>query len=269
MNSVLQMDQAEKVGLGAALGGHALLLALLLAGLFQAARTSGPDGGGSGDGLAVSIVSESGAPAAAAAPAVEAEPVVEQAEVLPEATVDPAPIPKPVQKVPPKPNPVAKATPKPQSKTGTGRGGSTSSDFDRRMEEKLKGMGGGTGGAPKKGAGEGTGQGASVQTAAQIRTKTSNTIAAEVRPFIPGCAPVTSDKSSLRVFVALNIGPSANLTSASVYDVQGITPGNQAQVERMKKCVLDSLRAASPYNLDPEQYDTWRSHRVQLKVNFK
>jgi periplasmic protein TonB len=273
MNNPFAMDQAEKVGLGAALGGHAFLLALLLAGLFQATRSSGPDGGGSGDGLAVSIVSESGAPAPAAAPAVEAKPVVEQAEVLPEATVDPSPVPKPVQKVPPKPNPVNKATPKPlpktQSKAGTGRGGSTSSDFDRRMEEKLKGMGGGTGSAPKKGAGEGTGTGASTQTAAQIRTKTSNTIAAEVRPYIPGCAPVTSDKSSLRVFVALNIGPAANLTSASVYDVQGITPGNQAQVERMKKCVLDSLRAASPYNLDPEQYDMWRNHRVQLKVNFK
>jgi periplasmic protein TonB len=267
------MDQAEKVGLGAALGGHAFLLALLLAGLFQATRSSGPDGGGSGDGLAVSIVSESGAAAPAPAPAAEAEPVVEQAEVLPDASVAPTPLPKPVQKTVPKPAAATKPTPKPlprqQTKTATGRGGGASSDFNKRMEEKLKGLGGGTGSAPKKGAGDGTGQGASTQTVAQIRSKASNTIAAEVRPFIPGCAPVTSDKSSLRVFVALNIGPSANLVSANVYDVQGITPANQAQVERMKKCVLDSLRAASPYNLDLGQYDTWRSHRVQLKVNFK
>jgi hypothetical protein len=205
----------------------------------------------------------------------EAEPVNEQVKVIPEIIVDPAPASTPAPMVPPKPNPVTKTVPKPvakpqpQSKMGTDRRSATSSDFDRRMEENLKRLGGGTGPAPKKGPGEGTGAGASTQTAAQIRTKTSNTIAAEVRPFIPGCAPVTSDKSSLRVFVALNIGPSANLVSANVYDVQGITPGNLAQVDRMKKCVLDSLRAASPYSLDPEQFDTWRNHRVQLKVNFK
>lgn len=274
MNNIIQMDQAEKVGLGAALGGHAFLLALLLAGLFQATRSSGPDGGGSGDGLAVSIVSESGTAAPAPAPAIEAEPVAEQTEVLPEASVAPAPLSKPVEKTVPKPVAATKPTPKPapkqQTKTGNGRGGSTSSDFDRRMEEKLKGLGGGgTGGAPKKGAGDGTGQGASTQTVAQIRSKTSTTIGNEVRPFIPGCAPSTSDNSSLFVFVQLSIGPSRNLQSASVYDVKGITPGNQAQVERMKKCVLDSLRAASPYELDPDQYDTWRNHKVQLKVNFK
>jgi hypothetical protein len=29
------------------------------------------------------------------------------------------------------------------------------------------------------------------------------------------------------------------------------------------------LRAASPYNLDPADYDVWKNHKVQLKVNFK
>ena len=37
----------------------------------------------------------------------------------------------------------------------------------------------------------------------------------------------------------------------------------------MKQCVLNSLRAASPYNLDPDGYDTWKNHKVKLKVNFK
>ena len=46
---------------------------------------------------------------------------------------------------------------------------------------------------------------------------------------------------------------------------EGITTTTSAQVEPMKRCVLDSLRKASPYELDPDQYDTWRAHKVQLK----
>jgi hypothetical protein len=182
---------------------------------------------------------------------------------------------KPVQKLQPKPDRIVKPQPKPIAKpvqktvkTGTGRGGSKS-EFEKQMEKKLGGIGGGAGHDKTKGPGEGSGQGAAKQTPGEIRKATDVAIASEVRPLIPGCAPSTSDNSSLFVFVQLNIGQKANLISANVYDVRGITPGNQAQVEQMKRCVLDSLRKASPYNLDTEQYDTWRNHKVQLKVNFK
>jgi periplasmic protein TonB len=288
MNKFIAMDQSEKVGLGAAVGGHLLLLALLVLGLFQAAVPLGSDGGGSGDGIAVEIVSEGAVAAPDPAPSVAQE--VEEVEDIPvpitETVVDPVPVAKPLEKVRPKPNqlvkprvksptkPITKPITKPVQKpvktaTGTGRGGSKS-DFEKQMEKKLGGLGGGgTGPAKTKGPGEGSGQGVSTQTAAAIRTQTSNTIASEVRPFIPNCAPPTSDNSSLRVFVQLNIGSSANLISANVYKVEGVSTSNQAQVEPMKRCVLDSLRKASPYNLDKEQYDTWRNHKVQLKVNFK
>lgn len=271
MNSALGMDQAEKVGLGAAVGGHALLLALLVFGLFQAARPQlGSDGGGSGDGIAVSIVSEGAASSPAPAPSEVTEEVVEQqAEILPEATFDLAPLPTPLPKTVSKPvqKSIPKTTPIPQPRSGTGRGGT--SDFDKRMKDALGGGGGGTGASKTKGPGAGSGAGATTQSAGEIRSLASAAIASEVRPLIPGCAPSTSDNSSLRVFVQLNIGQSRNLVSATVYDVQGITPANEAQVDRMKKCVLDSLRAASPYNLEPEGFETWRNHKVQLKVNFK
>jgi hypothetical protein len=265
MNNAFAMDQAEKVGLGAALGGHALLLALLVFGLFQAARPSGSDGGGSaGDGIAVSIVSEAGTEAPAPSPVETVPEIIEQAEVLPDAMVEP--LPKQVQKSVAKPTPVSKTQRRIPVKTT--RGGS--SDFNRQMEQRLRDLGGGgTGKDPKPGDGEGAGEGPNTQTPGQIRTLASAAIASEVRPLIPGCAPSTSDNSSLRVFVQLNIGKSANLISATVYDVQGITPANQAQVGQMKQCVLDSLRAASPYKLDPTGFDTWRNHKVQLKVNFK
>jgi periplasmic protein TonB len=289
MNNAFEMDRSDKVGLGAALGGHVLLLALLLFGLLRAAEPMGADGGGSGDGVAVEIVSEAAPSAEAPAPVEEAVEEVQEAppEPVPEAVFDPAPVPKPVERTVPKPAAVTKPTPKPVTKpvaktvpkppvkpqakpvkAGTGRSNAPS-DFDKQMEKRLGGLGGGTGATKTKGPGAGTGKGATTQTAAQIRSLASNAIAAEVRPFIPGCAPPTSDNSSLRVFVQLNIGSNAALVGANVYDVQGITPSNQAQVEAMKRCVLDSLRKASPYNLDPDQYDTWRNHKVQLKVNFK
>lgn len=293
MNKYFAMDQADKVGLGAAVGGHALLLALLLFGLLQATRPMGTDGRGSGDGIAVEIVSESSPAPAAPQAALDSAPVepvqeiVEQPEVLPDAKVDPAPlpvpipqpkiIPKPVQKSVSKPTPPVKrptqtAATKPRPRPASSRpvAGTGSADFDRDMEKRLGGLGGGgTGPAKTKGPGEGATKGAATQTTAQIRSKASNTIAAEVRPLVQSCAPPTSDNSSLFVFVQLNIGPSANLIGANVYDVRGITPGNQAQVDAMKRCVLDSLRKASPYELQPDQYETWRNHKVQLKVNFK
>jgi periplasmic protein TonB len=278
MNNVLAMDQSDKVGLGAAVGGHALLLALLVFGLYRAATPMGSDGGGSGDGIAVELVSEGAAAAPEPAPAV-VEEVEETPVPIDETVVDPEPVLKPLPKVQPKPDQLVKPQAKPQVKpqpkpspkpvkTATGRGGGKS-DFEKQMEKSLGGAGGGTGGTKVKGPGEGSGSGASTQTATQIRTLASNTIASEVKPFIPNCAPPTSDNSSLRVFVQLNIGSSANLISASVYKVEGVNTSNQAQVEPMKRCVLDSLRKASPYNLDKTQFDTWRNHKVQLKVNFK
>ena len=278
------MDQSEKVGLGAAVGGHALLLALLVFGLYRAAVPMGSDGGGSGDGIAVEIVTEGAAtPEPTPTFIEEAQEVGPLPTPISETMVDPEPIIEPVKKVLPKPEPVKKAAAKPQPKviqkpvqtpvkkvvkTGTGSGGSKS-DFEKQMEKKLGGIGGSGGPAKTKGPGEGSGPGASTKTAGEIRTIASNTIAAEVRPFIPNCAPQTSDNSSLRVFVQLNIGSTANLISANVYKVEGVNTSNQAQVEPMKRCVLDSLRKASPYNLDKEQFDTWRNHKVQLKVNFK
>jgi periplasmic protein TonB len=274
MSNPFAMDQSEKVGLGAAVGGHALLLALLVFGLYRAAVPMGSDGGGSGDGIAVEIVAE----AADAAPD-PASSVVEEIEEIPvpidETVVDPEPVLKPVQKLQPKPDqlvkPKIKAQRKPVQKTvktGTGRGGGKS-DFEKEMEKKLGGLGGGVVPDKTKGPGEGGGKGPSKEVIAQIRSNASNKIASEVKPFVPDCAPSASDNSYLIVYVQLTINKSASLTNSSVYKVEGITPGNKAQVELMKACALTSLRRASAYELDPAGYETWKNLKVKLKVNFK
>lgn len=275
------MDRAEKLGLGAAVGGHVVLLGAMALGLMMSAEpVSKPEA------ISVSLVGEiaevSTAPdaiqkeSAPPAPA-EAEPAepppspaiqIERPVEKPQAK----PVPKPLPRETPPPSKVAAkkvAVKQPPAKTNAAPAKSGKSTtpakpggLSKSFEDSINAIG------KAPGAGKAVGTPAA-RSASVIRSATNTTIAAEVRPLIPSCAPRTSDNSSLRVFVSLSISPSASLVSANVYDVQGITPSNEAQVEEMKRCVLQSLKAASPYNLDPEEYEVWKGHRVQLKVNFK
>lgn len=275
------MDRAEKLGLGAAVGGHVVLLGAMALGLMMSAEpVSKPEA------ISVSLVGEiaevSTAPdaiqdeSAPPAPA-EAEPTepppspaiqIERPVEKPQAK----PVPKPLPRETPPPSKVATkkvAVKQPPAKTNTapaksGKGTTPAKPggLSKSFEDSINAIG------KAPGAGKAVGTPAA-RSASVIRSATNTTIAAEVRPLIPSCAPRTSDNSSLRVFVSLSISPSASLVSANVYDVQGITPSNEAQVDEMKRCVLQSLKAASPYNLDPEEYEVWKGHRVQLKVNFK
>ncbi|MGL5838654.1 MAG: hypothetical protein ACRCY3_09165 [Sphingorhabdus sp.] len=274
----MAMDRTEKIGLGTALGGHALLLgAFALGAFFTSDRIMKPqpisvtlEAESADISTAPDPVQEEPAPAAPASepeptPVVKFEPVapkpapktVEQPKPASQPKPAPKPLPKQASATPPKPKQATRpAQPRP----------SQPRPFSKDFEAAIAGAGSNP--KPTRGTAPTTGTPAA-KPAAQVRSATSATIASEVRPLIPGCAPVTSDNSSLRVFVALNINASARLVDASVYDVQGITSDNQAQVAQMKRCVLDSLRAASPYNLDPADYDVWKNHKVQLKVNFK
>jgi periplasmic protein TonB len=275
------MDRAEKLGLGAAVGGHVVLLGAMALGLIMSAEpVSKPEA------ISVSLVGEiaevSTAPdaireeSAPPAPA-EAEPAepppspaiqIERPVEKPQAK----PVPKPLPRETPPPSKVATkkvAVKQPPAKTNTapaksGKGTTPAKPggLSKSFEDSINAIG------KAPGAGKAVGTPAA-RSASVIRSATNTTIAAEVRPLIPSCAPRTSDNSSLRVFVSLSISPSASLVSANVYDVQGITSSNEAQVDEMKRCVLQSLKAASPYNLDPEEYEVWKGHRVQLKVNFK
>jgi periplasmic protein TonB len=275
------MDRAEKLGLGAAVGGHVVLLGAMALGLMMSTEPVSKPGA-----ISVSLVSEiaevSTAPdaiqeeSAPPAPA-EAEPAepppspamqIERPIEKPQAK----PVPKPLPRETPPPSkvatkkvavkqPPAKTTTAP-AKSGKGTTPAKPGGLSKSFEDSINAIG------KAPGAGKAVGTPAA-RSASVIRSATNTTIAAEVRPLIPSCAPRTSDNSSLRVFVLLSISPSASLVSANVYDVQGITSSNEAQVDEMKRCVLQSLKAASPYNLDPEEYEVWKGHRVQLKVNFK
>ncbi len=273
MNNPFAMDQAEKVGLGAALGGHVFLAALLLAGLFQASRPMGSDGGGSGDGIAVEIVSEGAAVPEPAAPIEAVEPVPEP-EILPETVVDPLPQAKPVQKVLEKPQPAKKTTvktpvktPVKQTKAGTGKGGGNA-DFMREMEKKLGNAGGGTGTQTKKGPGEGAGEGKSVKTAGQITREVNAVLGPKILRFIRQCAPSGVDVNRIITSVTLNLAPNGSISSLTGVSQRGITDSNRPQAQPMERCVTGAIRKAAPFTeLDPKDYDGWKVHRMSFQPN--
>jgi periplasmic protein TonB len=288
------MDRTEKIGLGAALGGHALLLALLVFGALRAVQPPlGSDGGGSGDGVAVEIVSESAAsePAAVteAASVEEVEPVVEETEITPEVAVEPTPVPVPTPKAVPKPaqktiaKPVAKPTPKPATKaaskpaqktlqrpatkTGTGRD-TGSSDFERNMERTLGGLGSGTGNKPKAGPGEGTGKGASLKTAGQIRNEVNAILGPKILRYIRQCAPSGLDVNKIVTTVTLNLTQSGGIASLSGVSQRGVTENNKPQAAPMERCVTGAIRKAAPFTeLNPKDYDGWKTHRMSFQPN--
>ena len=267
------MDQSEKVGLGAAVGGHAFLLALLVFGLLRAAAPMGLDGGGSGDGIAVEIVSEGAAAAPDLAPS-----VVEEVEEIPvpidETVVDPEPLLKPVQKLQPKPDqlvkPKIKSQPKPVQKTvkaGTGAGGSKS-EFEKAMEKKLGGIGGGAGADKTKGPGEGSGQGASIKTAGQISKEVNAILGPKILRFIRQCAPSGVDVNRIITTVTINLSTSGGVNSLTGVSQRGITDNNRPQAQPMERCVTGAIRKAAPFTeLNAKDYDGWKTHRMSFQPN--
>lgn len=259
MSSLLAMDQAEKVGLGAAVGGHALLLALLLLGLFQAVRPSGSDGGGSaGDGIAVSIVSEDGANAPAPAPNVaELVPAVEeQVEVLPEET------PEPVVFKQPQPKKVAQKTPvqKTPVKENPRKGGFGSADYERRLREEAERERQGRGG-DRQDEGQGGGQGAN--TEAEIRAARA-TISGQIR--IGNCMPTGVDVNKVTTRVTVKLAKDGALVAITEVAQSGQTPSNRAQLEPIKRCIVDSIKKIKRFTgLDPKTHSSWQLINVPFK----
>ena len=251
------MDQSEKVGLGAALGGHAFLLALLVFGLFQAERASGGGGGGSeGEGIAVSIVSES-ASAAPSAGEIENDPIPEVqeiTEVLPDAVLEQVTVQKPVQKVAQTQSPVRKLVPQPKDKGKSN--GRTSSDFDQRMKEVLQQQGGSSGGNPNNNSSGGSSGGGGGSTTAQEIKTARATISRQIR--IGNCIPTGVDVNKVVTKVTVKLASNGKLVAITTVSQSGQTASNRAQLEPIKRCIVDSVKKVDKFTgLDPATHSSW------------
>ncbi len=276
----MAMDQTDKMGLGVAVGGHVALLAAMALGLLMSTdRLTKPEP------IAVSLVGEiaevSTAPdaiqeeSAPPAPA-EAEPAeppptpvmriekpVEKPQLKPVEKPVRRDVPPPaktaVKKVPVKQPPVKKiaaATPK----SGRGAAPAKSGGLSKSFEESINAVG------KAPGAGKAVGTPAA-KSGPEVKRAVSASLASQIRSRVRACAPSGVEINQIETFVTLNLEQSGRLTSVQFNKQVGVNDSNRPQAEPLKQCILQSVRAASPFSgLDPDYHDIWKTHALRLRA---
>ena len=287
------MDRAEKLGLGAAVGGHGLLLGAFALGLLAAADTAPKQ-----EAISVSLVGEvadvSSAPDAiqeeSAPPApgdtAPAEPPpaptaamqIERPLEKPQAKpiLQPAkpntapPVTKVAAKKEPVKQPPAKATPvktaaaaarisKAAAASGKGTTPAKPGGLSRSFEDSISNIG------KAPGAGKAVGTPAA-KSAAEVKRSVTALLGPQIQRRVEACSPTGIELNKIITTVTLNLDPSGRLVTVSYGGQTGITDSNRPQADPLKQCILQAVRAASPFsNLDPEYYDVWKTHAMRIK----
>lgn len=273
----MAMDRTEKLGLGAAVGGHVVLLGALALGLLISDEPLKRP-----EAISVSLVGEiaevSTAPdaiqeeSAPPAPAEPAEPPpspvmqVERPVEKPRAKPVPTPlkrdIPNPaktaVKKVAVK-QPPAKTSTAP-AKSGKGTTPAKPGGLSKSFEDSINNIG------KAPGAGKAVGTPAA-KSAAEVRRSVSVSLAGQIRSRVRACAPSGVDINKIETFVTLSLDSSGRLNSVRFDKQVGVNDSNQPQAGPLKDCILQAVRAASPFEgLDSEYYDVWKNHALRLRA---
>ncbi|MFN5822539.1 MAG: hypothetical protein ACK44T_00770 [Sphingomonadales bacterium] len=280
----MAMDRAERIGLGTAIGGHALLLgAFAIAGLLTADRIVKPqpisvtlDGPVADVSTAPDPVQEEPAPAPAAA-----EPEPAEAEPAPAMKIEkptPKPLPKAVEKqkpapqAKPAPKPLLKQAatpPKPKSATQPTPKQATPKQanprpFSKSFEDAVRGTG--TNPQPTQGTAQQAGTVAR-KVGPEVRREVNAALGPQIRDKIERCAPTGLDIRQIETFVTLNLDATGRLIDVRVDKQTGINDNNRPQAEPLKRCIIQAVRAASPFRgLDPEYHDVWKTHAMRLRA---
>ena len=275
----MAMDRAERIGLGTAIGGHALLLgAFALGAFFTADRITKPQP------ISVSLVGEVADVSTAPDPVLEepapAESVAEPAPAEPEPTpvmkvekVPDKPLPKAVDKPTPKPAPKPKpkpvekkvaAQPKATPKQTAQPKQSAPKPFSKSFEDAVRGVGSN----PKPTQGTSPKQGTVARKAgAEVRREVNLALGPQIRDKIERCAPTGLDIRQIETFVTLSLEPNGRLSDVRVDKQTGINDNNRPQAEPLKRCIIQAVRAASPFKgLDPDYHDVWKTHAMRLRA---
>jgi len=292
----MAMDRLERLGLGAAIGGHVMLLGVFALGLIMS-----PEPVKKQDSISVSLVGEiadvSTAPDAiqeesappapaqaepadpppAPAPAmqmerpvekVQAKPVVKPAKVAPTPPVrKTAAAKEPVKQPPAKaaaaaPTKTAAATPKKATSASSGKGSTAAKPggLSKSFEDSISNIG------KAPGAGKAVGTPAA-KSAAEVRRSVGVSLAGQIRSRVRACAPSGVDINKIETFVTLSLDASGKLNSVRFDKQVGVNESNQPQANPLKDCILQAVRAASPYEgLDPEYHDIWKTHALRLRA---
>ena len=273
------MDRAEKLGLGAAVGGHVVLLGAMALGLMMSAEpVTKPEA------ISVSLVGEiadvstapdaiqeeSAPPAPAEAEPAEPPPSLAMQIERPVEKPQAKPVPKPLPRETPPPAKVATkkvAVKQPPAKTNTapaksGKGTTPAKPggLSKSFEDSINAIG------KAPGAGKAVGTPAA-KTASEVRRSVSVSLASQIRSRVRACAPSGVEINKIETFVTLNLEPSGRLTSVRFDKQVGVNDSNQPQAAPLKDCILQAVRAASPFEgLDPEYHDVWKTHALRLRA---
>jgi periplasmic protein TonB len=275
----MAMDRAEKLGLGAAIGGHVVLLGALALGLLVSnEQVTKPEA------ISVSLVGEiaevstapdaiqeESAPPAPAeakpaeplpAPAMQIEKPVEKQQAKPVPTPLKRDIPIPAKTAPKKvavKQPPAKTATAP-AKSGKGTTPAKPGGLSKSFEDAVNNVG------KAPGAGKAVGTPAA-KTAAEVRRSVSVSLASQIRSRVRACAPSGVEINKIETFVTLSLDSSGRLNSVRFDKQVGVNDSNQPQAGPLKDCILQAVRAASPYEgLDSEYYDVWKNHALRLRA---
>ena len=275
----MAMDRAERLGLGAAIGGHVILLGAMAIGLLMSnERLKKPEA------ISVSLVGEiaevstapdtiqeeSAPPAPAEAEPAEPPPAPVMQIEKPVEKQQAKPVPKPLVRETPPPaktavkkvavkQPPAKTASAP-AKSGKGTTPTKPGGLSKSFEDSISNIG------KAPGAGKAVGTPAA-KSAADIRRSVSVSLASQIRSRVRACAPSGVEINKIETFVTLSLEPSGRLTSVRFDKQVGVNDSNQPQASPLKDCILQAVRAASPFDgLDPEYHDVWKSHALRLRA---
>jgi len=275
----MAMDRTERLGLGAAVGGHVVLLGAMVLGLLipdeplkkPEAISVSLVGEIADVSTAPDAIQEESAPPAPAeaepaepppAPVMKVERPVEKQQAKPVPTPLKRDIPPPaktaVKKVAVKQPPV-KTAPAP-AKSGKGTTLAKPGGLSKSFEDSISNIG------KAPGAGKAVGTPAA-KSAAEVRRSVSVSLAGQIRSRVRACAPSGVDINKIETFVTLSLDSSGRLNSVRFDKQVGVNDSNQPQAGPLKDCILQAVRAASPYEgLDTEYYDVWKNHALRLRA---
>jgi periplasmic protein TonB len=275
----MAMDRAERLGLGAAVGGHVVLLGAMALGLLISDEPLKKP-----EAISVSLVGEiaevstapdaiqeeSAPPAPADAEPAEPPPAPVMKVERPVEKQQTKPVPKPLVRETPPPaktaakkvavkQPPAKSVTAP-AKSGKGTTPAKPGGLSKSFEDSISNIG------KAPGAGKAVGTPAA-KSAAEVRRSVSVSLASQIRSRVRACAPSGVDINKIETFVTLSLDSSGRLNSVRFDKQVGINDSNQPQAGPLKDCILQAVRAASPYEgLDSEYYDVWKNHALRLRA---
>ncbi len=275
----MAMDRTEKLGLGAAVGGHVVLLGALALGLLIADEPLKRP-----EAISVSLVGEiaevstapdaiqeeSAPPAPAEAepaepppsPVMQVERPVEKQQAKPVPTPLKRDIPNPaktaVKKVAVKQPPAKTATA--PAKSGKGTTPAKAGGLSKSFEDSINNIG------KAPGAGKAVGTPAA-KSAAEVRRSVNAILGPQIKPYLRSCVQRGVDIEKIETFVTVSLDQSGGVTGVTYNKQTEVNESNRPQASVLKDCIIRAVRAAAPYSgLDPEYYNIWKNHALRLRA---